>query len=228
VRSTSTGGQDGALCEELLARYGDYIDGQLSPLQAARLQLHLEVCGSCARYDRIMSRGLELVRELPELTPSHDFEERLQHRLYHADDAAALAAQRPTAGAVAAFAVAGVIALLAWSPLLLSTEDGTAVVASNEQRRAQPTDRAQATYRAPAYMTPATAQSDVPVHVPLTAPLHGAGDLWQPAVAVPPLSSGDMARILAAFPGPYSPLVVSPPVHGRSVRTVSTEYAPND
>jgi anti-sigma factor RsiW len=221
VRSTSTGGQDGALCEELLARYGDYIDGQLSPLQAARLQLHLEVCGSCARYDRIMSRGLELVRELPDLTPSHDFEERLQHRLYHADDAAALAAQRPAAGAVAAFAVAGVIALLAWSPMLLSTDDGTAVVVANEQRR-EPT-RAQ-----PAYMTPVPARTNAPVHVPLTAPLHGAGDLWQPAVAVPPLSSGDMSRILAAFPGPYSPLVVNPPVHGRSVRTVSTEYAPND
>jgi hypothetical protein len=217
VRPTSTGGQDGVFCEELLARYGDYIDGQLSPLQAARLQLHLEVCVSCARYDRIMRRGLELVRDLPELTPSHDFEQRLQHRLYHADDGAALAAQRPAAGAVAAFAVAGVIALLAWSPMLLRTEDGTAVVVTSEPRREQP-----------AYMTPVPPRPELPVQVPLTAPLHGAGDLWQPAVAVPPLSSGDMARILAAFPGPYSPLVVNPPVHGRSVRTVSTGYTPND
>jgi hypothetical protein len=218
VKQTSVGGQDEVFCEELLARYGDYMDGLLAPLQAARLQLHLETCGSCGRYDRIMRHGLELVRDLPEMTPSADFEQRLQHRLYHVDDAAVLASQRPSAGAVATLAVAGVIALLAWSPMLLHTEDGMAVAVTGELR----------TTPEPAYAAPERTRPDMPLHAPLTAPLHGAGDLWQPALAVPPLSSGDMSRILAAFPGPYSPLVVSPPVHGRSIRTISAEYTAND
>jgi hypothetical protein len=32
---------------------------------------------------------------------------------------------------------------------------------------------------------------------------------------------------VAAFPGPYSPLIVTPPAH-RAVRTVSSGYAPVD
>jgi hypothetical protein len=213
VNPTSAGRPGDVACDEVLARYGDYMDGLLTPLEAARLQLHFGVCGSCARYDRIMRRGLELVRDMPEITPSDDFEQRLQHRLYHVDDAASLA-PRPVAGAVATFAVAGMLALLAWSPILLSTEDGVAVAAREQEDPVRP-----------AYATAMPAPPELPIPLPVREPLLGAGDLWEPAMAaMAPLSSGDMARILAAFPGPYSPLVVTPPVHGRTVRTVSSEY----
>lgn len=194
------------MCTELLARHADYLDGQLAPHEAARLQWHLSVCGTCARYDRIVRQGLDLVRELPDISPATDFEQRLQHRLYHVQDEMAGGDSRAAAGAVATFAVAGLIALLAWSPLLIGTADEPGAIAAAErqpQRHTVPT-------------LPA-----LPAPTPL---LSGAGDLWEPAGAVSPLSSGEMSRILAAFPGPYSPLVVTPPVHGRAVRTISSEY----
>lgn len=193
-------------CAELLARHADYLDGLLAPHEAARIQWHLGVCRSCARYDRIVRQGLDLVRELPAITPAPDFEQRLQHRLYHIRDAASPGDARPAAGAVATFAVAGLIALVAWSPLLLSTGEPGETTAAAETRPAR------------------EALPDVP-SLPVRAPLlSGAGDLWEPGTAVSPLSSGEMARILAAFPGPYSPLVVTPPVHSRAVRTISSGY----
>jgi hypothetical protein len=216
VNPTSAGNSQEVLCDELLARYGDYVDGLLTPVQVARLQLHIETCASCGRYDRIMQRGLELVRDLPPVEPSPDFEQRLQHRLYHVDDAAALAAQRPTAGAVATFAVASVLALLAWSPVLFSTEDGPAVAVTATEVQDRPAPRNVASARA----GEATVLPSLPVREPL---LHGA-DPWQQAAAASPLGTGAMARIVAAFPGPYSPLVVTPPVHTGSVRTISAEY----
>jgi hypothetical protein len=193
-------------CDELLARHADYLDGLLAPHEAARLQLHMELCTSCARYDRIVRHGTELVRDLPEITPSSDFELRLQHRIFHLEDSAALRDSRPAASAMATFAVAGVIALLAWSPLLLTENDDVAVTS------------------VPAVRTIADAEaplSQLPQHTPL---LSSTRDVWQPLPSLSSLSNGETVRVMAAFPGPYSPLVVQPPVHGRSVRTISTEY----
>lgn len=199
-------------CDELLARHADYLDGLLPPHEAAPLQLHMEICPPCARYDRIVRRGAELVRDLPEITPSSDFELRLQHRIFHIDDADTLRDSRPAAGAMATIAVAGVIALLAWSPLLLTTDDGVAVAVPQEPVEVQVAD-----------------VLDAFVHLPDPAPLLSTvRDPWQPMPALSPLSNGETVRIMAAFPGPYSPLIVTPPVHGRPVRTVSTEYAPFD
>lgn len=202
-------------CREFLARHSDYLDGLLQADEAARLQLHMHACRACARYDRIVRQGADLVRDLPEVAPSPDFEQRLQHRLYHIDDAAALTDVRPTTGAVASLAVAGIIALLAWSPLLVPGEAEDVAVAVTERR--PPMVEASTEVLSP---LPALPEPDL---LPI-----GAGDLWQPDAAVPPLSTGDIARILAAFPGPYSPLVVTPPVHGSAVRTISTGYSAID
>jgi hypothetical protein len=219
VNPTSAGNSQEVLCDELLARYGDYLDGLLTPVQVARLQLHIETCAACGRYDRIMQRGLELVRDLPPVEPSPDFEQRLQHRLYHVDDAAALVAQRPAAGAMATFAVAGVLALLAWSPVLLSTRDGAAV---SVVPATVPVDGAPPTRVAEARPAPQARElPELPRHTPL---LLSGVDPWQAALDGSPLVTGAMSRIVAAFPGPYSPLVVTPPVHGRTVRTISAEY----
>jgi hypothetical protein len=202
-------GRNEIQCDELLARHGDYLDGLLGPFEAARVQLHLELCLSCARYDRVVRRGMDIVRDLPEIAPSADFELRLQHRIFHVDDAAALRDTRSSAGTVATLAVAGFIALLAWSPVLITTEDGVAVTSS-------------------AAVLPAGA-ADALTHLPARTPLlSGGAHPWQPVHALSPLSNGETVRIMAAFPGPYSPLIVAPPVHGRSVRTISTEYSPLD
>jgi hypothetical protein len=187
-------------CDEIVARHSDYLDCLLVPHVAAQVQWHLSQCASCARYDRIVRRGLALVREVPEIAPAEDFAERLQHRIYHLQDGRALAGER-SANAAATFAVASVIALLAWSPMLFSGSEPAPVRTASEQEE-------------PAWLT--------------ATPLTSRDDLWSPAPAAELLGGTDPRAILAAFPGPYSPLVVMPPVHGGTVRTVSSGYAPID
>lgn len=191
-------------CGEFMARHSDYMDGLLPTLAVARLQAHVEACRACARYDRVVRKGIDLVRDLPVIEPTSDFEQRLQHRLYHLEDASLLAQGRPATGAAATLVVAALIAMLAWSPVLL--RDGQPATIAGEATLIHPDgdDRVSdvdaghgpaAASAAPAFLDPTT---------------------WYPLPASEP-----HATRLAAFPGPYSPLVVSPPVH-RSVRTVSS------
>lgn len=202
---------DSTACDEILTLHSDYLDGLLAAHEAARIQWHLSQCTSCARYDRIVRRSLDMVRELPEVQPSDDFEERLQHRIYHVQDGEAIAEPR-AAGGAAALAVASVIALLAWSPLMFSERDGepaAAVVAASPEREVRP----------------ATQVLDV---LPATPLLGSAADVWFPVPQLSPLAGSDIITTLVSFPGPYSPLTVEPPVHGRSVRTISAGYSPVD
>jgi hypothetical protein len=194
------------VCNEILAQHSDYLDGLLAPHDAARVQWHLSRCGSCARYDRIVRRGLDLVRELPEVTPGADFEERLQHRIFHVQDGGSLGEPR-AAGAAATLAVAGVIALLAWSPLLFNERHASSPAAAAEE--------------------PPPSESPVD-YLPVPRLPGVAGDMRFPTPQPAPLTGGVMITTLASFPGPYSPLRVEPPVHGRAVRTVSSGYAPVD
>jgi hypothetical protein len=197
-------GRSDSVCDEVIDRYSDYLDGLLAPHDAAQVQWHLSACASCGRYDRVMRQATELARELPEIVPSDDFAERLQHRIYHVQDGGAIASQR-SAGVAATFAVASVIALLAWSPVFFDSDDGRVVQATSER----------------AYPAPSTGP------VLPAAPLMGE-DLWFPLPPAQPLSSSDLIATLASFPGPYSPLVVMPPVHRGTVRTISTDYTTID
>ncbi|HSJ23865.1 MAG TPA: zf-HC2 domain-containing protein [Longimicrobiales bacterium] len=196
-------------CDEILAAHSDYLDGLLPAHEAARVQWHLASCQSCGRYDRIVRRGTGLVRELTEVEPSDDFTERLQHRLYHVQDAAALASSRTGGPGVAAtVAVAGVLAIMAWSPLMLRSgvmEPGTAVVMDSGTSESAPAQ--------PGAMPDLTADYD---------DVWGAGLIPMSAPAIMSLRGGDAVQTLASYPGPYSPLVVTPPVQ-RTVRTISID-----
>jgi hypothetical protein len=195
-----------------MARHSDFMDGMLPTLAAARLRAHVGSCAACARYDRVVRKGIDLVRDLPRLEPTTDFERRLEHRLFHIDDARTLQSTRP-AGAAATLVVAAVIAMLAWSPLLAPggastgtasrgavAHDGTGTDRNGE--RVGPSGGTLAEAGAlPAFMQT---------------------DSWYPLPA-----SAPHVTVVAAFPGPYSPLIVTPPAH-RAVRTVSSGYAPVD
>jgi anti-sigma factor RsiW len=184
------------VCDEYLARHSEYLDGLLSPAMSARLSAHAGSCDSCARYDRIVRRGIDLVRDLPDVEPSEDFELRLQHRIFHVEDARVLPSRGT--GAAVALGVAAAIALLAWSPMLV--DNGSAPMVASQSFQPEPaTD--------------------------LTTPRFGA-DAWYP-LSLPLAPAHQPATLLAAFPGPYSPLVVTPPAH-RSVRSVSTELGSID
>jgi anti-sigma factor RsiW len=181
-----------------MASHSEYLDGNLSPVAAAQLSAHADVCADCARYDRIVRKGIDLVRDLPDVEPSSEFEMRLQHRIFHMEDAAAL--QPRATSAATALGVAAAIALLAWSPLLLMSGDREAGAVGFEQ----------------------AAENAFVVFD--TSPMFSPSS-WYPTTM--PAPAHQPSAMFAMFPGPYSPLVVTPPAH-RSVRRASAEYAPVD
>jgi hypothetical protein len=110
------GHEPGAGCGEFLARHAEWLDGLVAGRAAAAYARHAAECDACGRYDRVVRDGLLLVRELEPVEPSPDFHARLQHRLFHAEEAAAGARRSPPLAGV--MSVAALLALVAWSPIL--------------------------------------------------------------------------------------------------------------
>lgn len=102
-------------CDEFIAGYSAYRDGHLGPGREERFREHLSACDSCARYDRVVSKGTQVLRDLPRPEPSPDFLARLRHRLYHVRDGIPLTADRGGGPAVVAVAAVGLLAF-AWLP----------------------------------------------------------------------------------------------------------------
>ena len=170
-------------CRQCLERYSDFLDETMTASEMARCRAHLERCPSCARYQRVMRNGLELVRALPPVEPSADFGDRLRHGIYRVRDEAP---ERRRGSALAVgVAVATLAAAAAWGPLL---------------RGAAPTN------------APRSELVSVPEHLGV--------DWWYPvaASAAFPVPGGEAPQSLSmTFPGPYSPLIVEPPVYGGRV-----------
>jgi anti-sigma factor RsiW len=170
-------------CQESLALYSEYLDGALPPEVRERFEVHLARCDSCAHYHRVLRKGLRLVHEMPELEPSSDFQDRLQHRIFHLMDERIEPRRRGRAGTVASIAALGMIAFAVWQP---ATEDtpafGTTPAAEMLEIRTSHDPGVQAGWlvgSSAGYMNPAA----------------------QPSISL-------------AFPGPYSPLIVEPPLRG--------------
>ncbi|MEX2528405.1 MAG: zf-HC2 domain-containing protein [Gemmatimonadota bacterium] len=112
-------------CKEFLTHFSRFYDAQLEPSEQERFQVHLEACSQCARYHRVVRGGVELLRrEIRPLAPPADFRPRLDHRIFHVADQEALlhgaSASGVTAATAAALAV--LLVLAAWSPLLQGRE----------------------------------------------------------------------------------------------------------
>jgi hypothetical protein len=184
-------------CQEYLALYSELLDERLDSVKQARCREHLQGCSTCANYDRLMRRGLRLVHEMPEITPSPDFHLRLQHRLFHMQDDFGQNDRFAAAGAAVALAVAGLIALAAWSPLLQMTDEGTspALVADAPEE------------------TGPSAGEDQPLPEWWYAAGSGSG-MFSYASLGSYSSLGNVPGMMPVFPGPYSPLIISPPSAG--------------
>lgn len=197
-------------CRDFLAQHSEYLDERLDPLAAERIRTHAAKCPTCGRYDRVVRRGLRLVRQLPEVTPSPDFHARLQHRLFHVQEE--LAHERFAAsGAAAALAIAGVIAFAAWSPLMRPTASEAApAVATVEAAPAATTEAA-------------IVQSSERLRTPDWWLGHGAQGVFTHTSIGYPGMRGTLDPALA-FPGPYSPLVVAPPGRGPAVTAILARY----
>jgi anti-sigma factor RsiW len=108
-------------CNTFIARYSEFRDGDLSWAESVEMEAHVDDCESCAHYHRVVERGTDVFRALPELEVSEDFGERLRWRLYQADDemrrARSGAAPAQAAGTLA---IAAAVAFAAWVPLMHS------------------------------------------------------------------------------------------------------------
>jgi hypothetical protein len=189
-------------CAEYLEDHAAYMDGFLGAAESASHEAHADSCASCARYARVLNRGLALVRELPEIEASPHFEERLRHRIFHIEDAAHLEARKMDARSgrsLAGVAIAATIALIAWSPMVVQMFE-----------RASSSSDANVTH--------------VAARGSLMSEIQGANG--RPEWYVQPARGGieqtPVLRVVSDA-GTYSPLIVSPPAARgpRAVRLVS-------
>jgi anti-sigma factor RsiW len=106
-------------CAEFVEGFSEYYDGTAPEAFVREAESHLERCATCRRYRRVMDRGAELLRALPEPEVNEDFVPRLRHRLYHVDQEPSLHGHT-TSGttALALIGVALLLAAVAWSPAL--------------------------------------------------------------------------------------------------------------
>lgn len=103
-------------CDVFLDGYSDFRDGLLAQDARAEFVAHLATCASCARYDRVVGQGVCMLRDESPLEVSEDFMARLQHRIYHEDEARASRGRgsrtRVVAGTLAAAAAVGAVTLV--------------------------------------------------------------------------------------------------------------------
>jgi len=106
-------------CDSYLARYSDYLDHDMTVAERDEMEAHADECPHCADYDRVVRRGTDVLRGLPELEVSDDFADRLRWRLYAAEEEDRRARRLASpAQAVGTLAVAALIAAVAWVPLM--------------------------------------------------------------------------------------------------------------
>ncbi len=182
-------------CQEFRSLHADYADGVLAEPAASHYRAHVESCADCARYDRIVRESLTLLTTLPSVSPSPDFHERLQHRLLHLQDEMARHDRFAGSGALASLAIAAAIALVAWGPLLVGGS-------SFETERVAVVDAA---------AEQIADQDETPMG-------------WFASAPGMPVLDG-APSMSAAFPGPYSPLIVEEPVTGASRRAARAMFA---
>ncbi|HET9948742.1 MAG TPA: zf-HC2 domain-containing protein [Longimicrobiales bacterium] len=106
-------------CSIFVARVSDYVDRTAPYEDLQEMEKHLARCGSCRRYARVIERGAELVRSLPQPPLRDDFEPRLRHRLYHVQEERAFPEQVASrAPALTVLGIALLLTAIAWSPVL--------------------------------------------------------------------------------------------------------------
>ncbi|MDT8436708.1 MAG: zf-HC2 domain-containing protein [Gemmatimonadota bacterium] len=103
-------------CDRFLQSYSEFRDGLLGAAEEGELRAHLEDCPRCARFDRAVRLGVDVLQSMPPECPEEDFLPRLRHRLYNIDEGLAPSSGRLAGGAaLAGVAAVGLLALF-WIP----------------------------------------------------------------------------------------------------------------
>jgi hypothetical protein len=108
-------------CSDCLARHSEYLDGVMDSITAEAWRIHLAECADCARYDRVVRRGLKVLAAQKQIEPTADFMAQLQQRLTIEDRRSAMRPMTSLAGA--SVAVAAMLAFAAWIPVLILAND---------------------------------------------------------------------------------------------------------
>ncbi len=110
-------------CSDFLARFSEFYDGDPSCEDRKAFEEHRASCASCRRYEDVVRRGVEFLRELPAPAPRDDFRARLQHSIYQADERRRRR-RAPLGSSVgmAAVAAGAILFAVLWMPVLLDTE----------------------------------------------------------------------------------------------------------
>jgi len=188
-------------CEAFMELHTDYLDGFLPVEQVRVFDAHAASCPSCARFDRVVRRGLLLVRNTGEIEPSADFHDRLTERLR---------APEPPRPAVLNWNVAlvvGAVLLVASIPPLVRYSGLLQLENEVAPEAKAPTDAAPADPWPPLQATDAWWQT--PGAVPIGTPAGPFG-----VVSSPP--AGDFSPLLIQAPliepAPAAPRLVTYPV----------------
>ena len=102
-------------CNEVLARHSEFLDGEMPAVDAELWRTHLANCAQCARYDRVLRKGLRVLQDDRQVQPDPEFMLHLRYRLAYEDQRMTTPV---TAGAATAVTVAAVLALAAWLPIM--------------------------------------------------------------------------------------------------------------
>ncbi len=107
-------------CRAFLDRYSDYRDGRLDDQGRSRFIGHIAECSPCRRYDRVIRKGVDVLRTTPQCAPRRRSSVGDMRRLATAFERESLALG--TAGSGVTLAAAALVVLLlavvAWSPFL--------------------------------------------------------------------------------------------------------------
>lgn len=96
-------------CREFRDKHALYVDLMCSAVEENEMREHARSCRSCSRHDTVIRRSLLLVRNLPVIQPSANFQARLEARLRSASASAVIPApMRPSYRTFAALA-AGIV-----------------------------------------------------------------------------------------------------------------------
>lgn len=160
-------------CSEFLSQFSEFYDAPTGAPIRQEAEAHMASCEKCARYQEVVSRSVALLHVMPRAELAESFRPRLQHRLFHLDDAGSVA-QTGRGSATPAVTVLGMAILLtavAWSPTIGSGIPEVAlpaIVVSGPPMPASPLD--------PDALGPTPVSTDVPAPSGLFP-----GGLWSDA-----------------------------------------------
>jgi len=96
-------------CDEFIQTFSDFLDAEFEKHPLQEYSQHLENCAACGEYDRVMRRGLRLVRELDAPEPVPDLMPRLQRCFLSRRDRSEAIVEYAKVASIAGLTIAGVM-----------------------------------------------------------------------------------------------------------------------